>query len=297
MKTETLRRLRGRSSSSPKAIKRLVKGDVTQRFGRFLVIRRVYSILQNQQQRLNQDFHKKRLKICEQSIFEGVSVDTCVEQLRREGVGFGLHLPASMVEQIRQYALHTPCTEPEFDEEFLIEEVIKNGRRRCGRPVLRALVRDVMRCEAIEKIVQDPLLLKIVREYLQYWPTQITRHLTWSLVSDLPDEQIRELYPPTTFHYDIAGYNFMTAFFYITDVDVYSGAHVMIKDSHNKKPLYMVFSSGRHSDKVVLNHYGKENQIIIEGEKGFGFVQDPSCFHKLLPPVKADRLLLQIRYS
>jgi hypothetical protein len=89
----------------------------------------------------------------------------------------------------------------------------------------------------------------------------------------------------------------MTAFFYITDVDAYSGAHVMIKDSHNKKPLYMVFSSARHSDKVVLNHYGKENQIIIEGEKGFGFVQDPSCFHKLLPPVRADRLLLQIRYS
>ena len=59
----------------------------------------------------------------------------------------------------------------------------------------------------------------------------------------------------------------------------------------------MTLAAGRQSDKAVLNYYGQDNQLIIEGESGFGFVQDPSCIHRVISPVKADRLLLQIRYS
>ncbi|MEQ8974225.1 MAG: hypothetical protein RIE73_27990 [Coleofasciculus sp. C1-SOL-03] len=297
MKSATLERSKGRLSSASNPIKRLIQGDFTQRFGRFLICRRIYSLLQARRQRLNPDFYKKRLKIASDSMFDGVSLDKCVQQLRHEGVGFGLHLSPSMVKEIYQYAIQTPCIEPESDDEFFIEEVIRKGRRRGEHPVLRALVRDAMDCEAIQKITQDPLLLQIVKNYLGYWPNQITQHLTWSLVSDLSEPEIRQSYPPTNFHYDIAGYNFMTAYFYITDVKADSGAHVMIKGSHQKKPLYMTFSAGRQSDKTVLNYYGQDNQLIIEGESGFGFVQDPSCIHRVISPVKADRLLLQIRYS
>jgi hypothetical protein len=162
--------------------------------------------------------------------------------------------------------------------------------------VLRGLVSQVERCSAIAQIEQDPLLLQIVQSYLGYYPTRITRHLTWSVVSDLP-ERGQSIYPPTTFHYDIAGFNFMTTYFYITDVDVESGPHVMIKRSHVNKPLWMTLSSGRHSDAAVYGHYGKDKELVIEGKPGFGFMQDPSCMHKVLPPIKANRLLLQLRYS
>lgn len=273
----------------------LYKEDL-QRLGRFLLIRKAYSFIQNLRQRLNRDVYKKSLIIRETSVFEGVNIEHCVQEIRQDGVAFGLHLSPSLVEQIYQYASETPCSEPGIDGEFFVEEV-QNGRLRGGRPVLRALVRDAMGCEAIERIVEDPTLLQIVRKYLHYWPTRITRHITWSFVTDLAEPQKKLLYPPTNFHYDVAGYNFITAAFYLTDVDLYSGAHVMIKKSHKNRPLYMSLTSGRQPDKAVHCYYGKDNEITIEGKAGFGFIQDPSCFHKVLPPLKADRLLLQIRYS
>lgn len=222
-------------------IKQLLKEDFYHKLGRFILIRRAYSILQSQRQRSNQAFHKQRLKIRDQSIFDGVQVETGVEQIRQAGVTFGLHLPAPLIEQIYQYASQASCTEPGFGGEFMVEEV-KNGRLRGKRRVLRALVSDVTSCEVIDQIVQDPALLQIVQGYLHYWPTRITRHLVWSFVSDLPEKEQRHSYRPLSYHYDVAGYNFMLAHFYITDVDAYSGAHVMIKKSHNKRPLLWEFS-------------------------------------------------------
>lgn len=168
--------------------------------GRFLFVRRSYSFFHNLRQRLNPTFYKQRLNICERSLFEEFNVDPCVEQMRQEGVSFGLRLPAPLVEQIHDYALQTPCTEPGFPEEFLIEQV-KNGCLPCGHQVLRALVSHVKGCDAIAKIAQDPVLLQIVHNYLHYWPTRITKHLSWSVASDLSDEEKRRRYPPATFHF------------------------------------------------------------------------------------------------
>lgn len=89
----------------------------------------------------------------------------------------------------------------------------------------------------------------------------------------------------------------MTAYFYITDVDEHSRPHVMLKGSHGKKPIHIMLSSNRHPDSTIFKHYSQENEIVITGKRGFGFVQDPSCIHKVVPPVTANRLLLQIRYS
>ncbi|QSJ17953.1 hypothetical protein JYQ62_03585 [Nostoc sp. UHCC 0702] len=154
------------------------------------------------------------------------------------------------------------------------------------------------KCQAINLIAQDSRLVQIASTYLRYYPTKITSHLTWSIVSNLTEDEMKKCYPATNFHYDIAGYNFATVSFYITSVlDESSGCHIMIKGSHQKKPVWMLLKSGRHSDETVYTYYGKENEIQITGKAGFGFFQDPSCFHKVKPPTSQNRLLLQIRYS
>jgi hypothetical protein len=101
------------------------------------------------------------------------------------------------------------------------------------------------------------------------------------------------------YHYDVAGYNFMSAYFYITDMDELSGAHVMIASSHEQKPWHTLFApwSGRQTDDQVLNYYGQDRELLIAGRAGFGFVQDPACFHKLLPPLKQHQLIFQVRYA
>ncbi|MCM2410035.1 hypothetical protein ACOWPH_09410 [Anabaena sp. PCC 7938] len=216
--------------------------------------------------------------------------------MEKQSVFLGLQLPRYMVEEIYKFATNTLCTEPKHDDEFL-ECDIKNGCLKNGRYVMRGLVSNVMNCDAIKQIVHDPVLLNIVRQYLKYWPTLITQHLTWSFASELPVAEIKKIYPPTNFHYDVAGYNFMTIYFYITDVDADSGPHIMIKNSQKQKPLRMLLAPNRQSDEEVYGYYGKESELVITGKSGFGFVQDPSCIHKVKPPKISNRLLLQIRYS
>ncbi|MDJ0705454.1 MAG: hypothetical protein QNJ46_19415 [Leptolyngbyaceae cyanobacterium MO_188.B28] len=167
-----------------------------------------------------------------------------------------------------------------------------------GHQVFRALVNDTNQCSAVNVVAQDALLLRIASTYLRYHPTKITCHLTWSLASNLTKGEVQNQYPASNFHYDIAGYNFATAYFYITPVlDEDSGTHVMIRGSHKRKPIWMLLKSGRHSDESVYAYYGKSDEIQIQGKAGFGFFQDPSCIHKVKAPTSQNRLLLQIRYS
>ena len=76
-----------------------------------------------------------------------------------------------------------------------------------------------------------------------------------------------------------------------------SGAHVVVAGSHKSKSLRMKWASTRQPDRRVLGRYGVDKIVVLEGKAGFGFFEDPACFHKVLPPLKSNRLLLQLRYS
>lgn len=277
---------------------RLAKRDFHHAFGRFKLVRQAYSLYQNRRQRFHADFHERRLSPRKLSLFPDVSTENCLQALTEKGVSFGFGLPADKIKRVLKFAEETLCYEPGFADEFYARDV-QFGKLNGGRHVFRGLVKNPENCSVMTELAQDPILLKIVRSYLKYWPSKLTYHLTWSFPVDLPLLRQQQIYPPLNYHYDVAGYNFMTTYFYITDVDVTSGAHVMITKSHNHKPPGTLFISGKDPQiaQQAIAHYPKEDETVIEGKAGFGFMQDPSCFHKLLPPVNVKRLLLQIRYS
>lgn len=117
-----------------------------------------------------------------------------------------------------------------------------------------------------------------------------------SLVAEASTAYRESLNQTVMFHYDVHALNFLYIFFYLTDCDRFSGAHEMIPGSHRKKSLRLLMSSARKSDDEIYRLYPACN-LIIEGEKGFGFIEDTSCFHRALPPLKEERITLQIRYS
>jgi len=282
---------------------RLQKGDFHRTLGRFKLFRLSYSLCLNALQSIRSAFHstdldRERLKPRDLSFFQGISPSETSETLQLDAVSFGLRLSPDMVKEIYQFACETPCTEPGFEGEFYADEV-SNGRLKGERHAFRGLVKTPLNCPTIAALTHDPVLLDIVHRYLKYWPNQMTCHLSWSFAVDLPEAEQKKVYPPLNCHYDVAGYNFMTAYFYITDIDADHGAHVMIKQSHNHKPMSTLFSSGAepHLEQKVLEYYGADSKLVIEGKAGFGFVQDPSCFHWLLPPKEGRRLLFQIRYA
>ena len=135
------------------------------------------------------------------------------------------------------------------------------------------------------------------RATIGHEPRRIMTILDWSFGSDYTDEERRKLkHHVIDYHYDVGGYNFVYASFYITDCDRNSGAHVMMKRSHNRKPLRMLLGSPVASQDAVRARYGIENEITIEGPAGTDFVQDTSCYHRASPPRQSDRLMLAVRF-
>ncbi|AFY56071.1 hypothetical protein Riv7116_3621 [Rivularia sp. PCC 7116] len=277
--------------------KRIGSSKRWQSLGRFKTIRRGYSIVQNHLQRSNPHFYQQKLNISNTSVISPPQLDECVDNIQETGVHLGLQLNSNAVEKIRSFAHLNPCTEPKHDGFFLASD-IKNGcLQGKGRQVMRGLVSNLDKCATIDKIVRDGMLIEIARKYLGYYPTLITRHLTWSFASDLDEAETQKLYPPTNFHYDVAGLNFVTVSFFITDVEENTGPHIMIKKSHNRKPLKMLFRSNIQKEADVWRYYNRSEQLTITGNAGFGFFQDPSCIHRLKLPKNSNRLILQIRYS
>ncbi|MDJ1181866.1 hypothetical protein [Roseofilum casamattae] len=289
-------RVKNCSSSSTNSILRCFSGISLQQLSRFYTVRRAYSRLQQILQYGDRQLARVQQ---EPSLFDGFSVENAVQQMQEQSVAFGLQLPSEMTHVIHEYALNNPCFEPERSGQFKIGD-ITNGYLN-GHPVFRALVADLTDCQPIQQLTKDPILLQIASRYLGYYPTLITQHLTFSIASNLPTAEIQKNYPPASFHYDIAGYNFVTCYFYITQVDLDSGPHVMIANSHRHKPLSLLLRSGRFSDETIDRYYQRHRdrhpEIAIVGQPGYGFFQDPSCVHKVVAPIAQHRLLLQFRYS
>jgi hypothetical protein len=173
---------------------------------------------------------------------------------------------------------------------------IEHGKLKNDRPMATAHVRSPLECGAIAKLNDDPILNSVVRDYLGYLPRGREVRLYWSFASDLSADARRAMFQTIDYHFDVHSYNFCYAHFYITDTDRNSGAHALVRGSHRKKPLSWLFGSARKTDAEIAGQYDPQDILTIEAPAGHGFLEDTSCYHKALPPIERDRLMLQIRY-
>jgi hypothetical protein len=274
---------------------RIRRGDVQYAFGRFKTVRKAYGRirrLSDGEQRLPANVDRAS------SLFTNVNPDQIIKSIREEAVFVGLRLPSNIVAEIAQFGRTEPL-HAGYDPngpKFRYGDVCR-GIAPDGRPVPIGAIKDPLRCHAVQAVVNDPMLRTIVHGYLGHQPRQVMTILDWSFASDFTDEERRRLrHHVIDYHYDVGGFNFVYASFYITDTDRNSGAHVMMKRSHDKKPLRMLLGSAVASEAAVRQQYGIENEIMIEGPAGTGFVQDTSCYHRATPPTQRDRLMLAVRF-
>lgn len=232
------------------------------------------------------------------TLFPDNDVEQIVQTIHKDAVFVGLTLPAHIVAEIDAFARTEPL-HANYDPNgatFRYGDVCR-GKTPDGRQVPIGGIRDPARCPAVRAVIDDPILRAIVTGYLGHEPRRIMTILDWSFASDYTDEERRKLrHHVIDYHYDVMGYNFVYASFYITDTDRHSGAHVMMKRSHNRKPLRMLLGSVSASEASVRKQFGAENEITIEGPAGTGFVQDTSCYHRASPPTRGDRLMLAVRF-
>jgi hypothetical protein len=230
------------------------------------------------------------------TVFEHVDLPAVIDNLHRQGFHAGLQMPHGLVAELVRHAEQNDCRRDARDpERFLIGQVT-NGRSPLGNVVAVADV-DADTCPATARIANDATLTRIVQAHLGYAPTMVATRLYWSPSASLTDDERRWNGQTIDYHYDIERRPTLYLYFYLSDADCQRGAHVVVAGSHKPKPLRLKWASTRQPDRIVLARYGADKVVFIEGTSGFGFFEDPACFHKVLPPTSCHRLMLQLRYS
>jgi hypothetical protein len=256
--------------------------------GRFLTVRRLYALGK---------------RVCNppppaaavEGYYAGVDVPKAIHDMRRDAFTLLPPLPPEPVAEILAFANAGLCTGRGIADPFHYND-LNRGRLPDGRPVPMAHVQDCLACPAVARIRDDDTLHRIIANYLGYTTRHREVRLYWSLVVDLTEQERRDLGQTIDYHFDVYDYNFAYLHLYISDTDALSGAHVLVRGSHRKKPFRWLFGSARQSDAAVQAVYPAEDILVLEGHGGYGMLEDTSCYHKALAPVKADRLLFQIRY-
>jgi hypothetical protein len=259
-------------------------------FGRFILVRKIVTLFTSRQILY---FPKAS------SIFPQIDTDKAVKSLQKNGYYLGLKLSPSIFQKIIDFAY---SAEIEIDNapEIRFTYAEKNEAEiKYQQDIITASYVDPSsRCDAIKQLEIDPKLLEIAAKYLGANPIHIGTQLGWCFPNS------REAYqkwgrfgiPKIFFHCDLDDYRTLKFFFYFTDVDESSGSHICVRGSHHKRKFRHYFYRS-HSDRSIIDYYGIENVIPICGKAGFGFAEDPFCFHRGTPPIAKPRLMLQIEFA
>ncbi len=233
----------------------------------------------------------------EDSVFENLETDKVVETLKKDGLYLGILIPQYLLQEILDFsktATYLGNGESQFyfsldDKE---KKEIKYGKNfRIGYNFEAGSL-----CPAVKRLETDPKLWEIASKYFESKPILVGSQIWWTFVNGADAEgRAQGFY---RFHYDLEDYACLKFMFYLTDVDLYSGPHLCVRGSHKKKKLSHQFSFIRETDdQDIMEYYGEEKVVTICEEAGFGFAEDPFCFHKGVLPVNRNRLLLEIKFG
>lgn len=230
-------------------------------------------------------------------LVQATPADQQVKDMRKQSYSLGPNLTHDAIAQIRDAAHSRPLelrgagparTCPSY-------EVLMASPELSSWTAIGTVV-DSSKLPVIRALAGDPALHETARRFLGYQPRQVSSWLFWSLANDLSEDQRRGAYQTIDFHYDVDGYNFMYANFYLLETGPHNGAHVLIEGTSRRKRLRDLMGSACLSDAEARQAYGQDRERLMAGPAGFGFVEDASCYHKALPPQDSDRLMLQFRY-
>ena len=231
------------------------------------------------------------------SIFEEVDADLAVERLRSEGLYEGINLPRDRLLEIQDFSQSVSYLGNDKQElSFFLHEKDEAELKYQQKFVTAHHLNPAQKCQAVQKIAEDPKIWQIAAKYLETKPIMIETRLWWTFV--LEEAVSKSLSLPYNFHYDLEDYRFIKFMFYLNDVDKYSGSHVCVKGSHNRKKLSNQLSLIREtSDRQIFDYYGTEKVQTICGKAGLGFVEDFYCFHRGTLPISQDRLILEVKFA
>ncbi|MDZ8077598.1 MAG: hypothetical protein RMX35_00635 [Nostoc sp. DcaGUA01] len=253
--------------------------------------------------RLTRDFFNRKNKYVYQknvnnnsSLFPDIDVDVVVNSLNKNAFYLGINLPKEIVKQITDFAHSHACYgyyKPNLGFFYHQKESAEKHYRQIFK--LAGYFNTALLCPAIKRLQNDPKLLTIAAQHLECKPVHLSNQLWWTFAGDTTNFEKMKTFQ--MFHYDIDDYRFLKFFFYLTDVDASGGPHVCVRGSHKQKKLSHLLLPKCETDEEIISYYQPKSLVTIYGKAGFGFAEDPFCFHKGTTPITQDRLILQVEFG
>lgn len=235
----------------------------------------------------------------ESSILGNLDVNSIAATIETDSCYQGLQLPEDVVQELLEFASSTVC--------YINRDLKRPWRCKGTEQVSANLPKNSRLCSymsnsqlssTLKKLEKDPGILAIAAKFLGAQAVHMGSEISWSFPVAGTHVQQREA--AQVFHYDLDDYRFIKFFFYLTDVDISSGPHAYIRGTHkHKKWLHQLIGMrcADIDDEKIVECYGAQNVVNVCGKAGFGFVENPLCFHKGTQPTEKPRLMLQIEYA
>jgi hypothetical protein len=235
----------------------------------------------------------------ESSVLGKLDVNAIAATIETDSCYQGLQLPEDVVQELLNFASSTvgyinrdskrpyPCKGTEK-----VGVDLPENSRVCS------YMSNTMLSSTVKKLIEDPGILAIAAKFLGAPPVHMGSEISWSF--PVEGSYVEQRRAAQVFHYDLDDYRFIKFFFYLTDVDMSSGAHTYIRGTHKgKKFLHQLISTrcADIDDEKIIECYDAQNVVNVCGQAGFGFVENPLCFHRGTRPTEKPRLMLQLEYT
>ena len=233
------------------------------------------------------------------SIFDDLDIDRAVASIKKNGYYLGLELPHNYLQEILEFAYSEEISvdnNPQVKFKFADKQQAEIDLKQ--KILIGNYLNANSKCLALQKLGDDCKLKEIASRYLESKAILVRSHLGWCFIGDKKAYfQKGDLgVPLVSFHYDLDDYRALKFFFYLTDVDALSGSHLCVAGSHNRRKLeHYIFRS--QTDREIIDYYGSDKIVRICGQAGYGFAEDPFCFHRGSTPVTSPRLMIQLEFA
>ena len=223
----------------------------------------------------------------EAKFLDETAINGAVVELNRDGCSvLPRKLSKSDIEEITAFAFSTPAYDLNLAKEIVIrtDAIPRNTARHVWQ------IGKIIRIPAVQRLMLDPTFHSIAQSYLRATPL-LTSVTLWI---DAPADKVLDAH---RYHYDNDGPGFLKFFFYLTDVDVDTGAHCFMKrtHSHRKPPPFRL--AKLYNDEELHAHYGRDTEIMFAAPRGTIIAEDTAGFHRGSTTLSAHRLLMQFQYS
>ena len=225
-------------------------------------------------------------------------------ELDRNGlVVVGKKLTIAQVSDIHQYLRDKSVKKTHYAEQepwgqsLSVEEIRRTGSHYASypRPV-------VLECPHLLALCNDSAILDSVRSFLGVTPVLDSINLFWTFASP-------EAGAVSVFHRDQNGFDSVSMYTFLTDVDNESGPHQYVSGSADYEKCKGIVSQSSYSDLEVDQFFlppwssalvpsvFRGHITTIDGPAGTVFLTDAYGLHRGVVPSKTDRLLFYAVYS